>query len=97
MLCPSCGEKVHFMEGTFICEMCDTEYDLLDANEHLIPEPIFVNIKLHSQYAIIDTRKQEVYVRVDTIQKAQLLTELLNWHFSQKTVKRQLANFLNHE
>ena len=88
MLCPTCGEKVHFMDGTLICEMCDTEYDLLDANEYLIPEPIFVNIKLHSQYAIIDTRKQKVYIRVDTIRKAQILTEILNRHFSQKTIKR---------
>jgi hypothetical protein len=97
MLCPTCGEKVHFLDGTFICKICDTEYDLLDTNELLIPEPIFISIKLPSQYVIIDTRKQKVYVRVDTIRKAQLLTEILNRYFSQKTVKRQLANFLNHE
>jgi hypothetical protein len=97
MLCPTCGEKVHFRDGTFICEMCDTEYDLLDTNEHLIPEPIFVKIKLHSQYAIIDTRKQGVYVRVDSNRKAQLISKLLNWHLSQKTIKRQVTNFLSHK
>jgi predicted amidophosphoribosyltransferase len=97
MLCPTCGEKVLFIDGTFLCETCDTEYDMLDTDEYLIPEPFFVSVGLLSQYAIIDTRKQKVYVSVDTIQKARLLTELLNWHFSKKTVKRQLANYLNHK
>ena len=97
MLCPACGEKVQFMDGTFICKTCDSDYDMLDTNEFLIPEPIFVSIELLSQAAIIDTRIQEVYVRADTIRKAQLLTELLNWHFSQKAVKGQLANYFNHE
>ena len=97
MICPTCGEKVHFMDGTFLCETCDTEYDMLDIDEYFIPEPIFVSVKLLSQYAIIDTRKQKAYVKVDSIRKAQLLTELLNWHFFQKTVKKQLANYLYHK
>ena len=97
MLCPTCGEKVHFMDGTFLCETCNTEYDIYDTDEILIPEPIFVSVRLLSQFAIIDTRKQEVYVRVDTIHKAQLLIELLNWRFSQKTVKRQITIYLNHK
>ena len=57
MLCAACGEKVQFMEGVFICKMCDSEYDILDTDEHLIPEPIFVNIRLHSQYAIKEGSK----------------------------------------
>ena len=97
MLCAACGEKVQFMEGVFICKMCDSEYDILDTDEHLIPEPIFVNIRLYSQYAIIDTRKQAVYVRVDTIWKVQLITELLNQYYSQKMMKKELANYLDHE
>ena len=96
MLCPTCGEKVQFMDGTFICNMCDSEYDMLDTDEDLIPEPFFVSIELQDQYVIIDTRKQEVYVRVNTIQKAQLITELLNQHFSQKMIKKQLAKYFNH-
>lgn len=78
MLCPTCGEKVQFMDGTYICKVCDSEYDILDMDEFLIPEPIFVIIELLSQYVIIDTRKQEVYARVDTIRKAKLITDLLN-------------------
>lgn len=97
MLCPTCGEKVYFMEGTIICKMCDSEYDMLDMDEYLFPEPIFVSIELLSQVAIIDTRKQEVHVRVDTNRKAQLITKLLNQHFSQKMIKRQLDNYLNHK
>jgi hypothetical protein len=97
MLCPTCGEKVQFTEDTFICKKCDSEYDTLDLNEYLIPKPIFVNIELQSKFAIIDTRRQEVYARVDTIQKAQLITELLNRHFSQKMIKGKLANYLKHE
>ena len=88
MLCSTCGEKVQFMDGIFICKMCDSEYDVFDKDEILIPEPVFVIVKLLSQYAIIDTRKQEVYIKVDTICKAILLTELLNQRFSQKVIKK---------
>ena len=77
--------------------MCDSEFDMLDMDGNLIPEPIFVSIGLHSHYAIIDTRKQKVYVRVDTVQKAQLIASLLNQHLSQKMIKRYLANYLNHK
>jgi hypothetical protein len=97
MLCPTCGEKVHFMDETFICNTCDSEYDMLDTDEFLIPEPIFVGVELLSEYAIIDTRKQEVYVRVDTIRKVQLITKLLNQYHSQKMIKRELDNYLDHE
>lgn len=91
MLCPTCGEKVQFMDGSLICKMCDSEYDIFDTDEILISEPIFVSVELLSQYAIIDTRKQEVFVRVNTIRKAKLITELLNQHYSQKIIKRHLT------
>ena len=97
MLCPTCGEKVHFIEGTIICKVCDSEYDMLDLDEYLIPKPIFVSIELRSQTAIIDTRTQKVYVRVDTFRKAHLITKLLNQHFSQKMIRGQLGNYLNHK
>jgi hypothetical protein len=96
MLCPTCGERVQFMDGIFICKMCDSEYDMLDTDEFLIPEPIFVSVKLPSEYAIIDTRKQEVYVRVDTIRKVELITKLLNQHHSQEMIKKELDNYLDH-
>lgn len=94
MLCPTCGEKVQFLDETFICNICDAEYDMLDADEYLIPEQYFVSIELQYRHAVIDTRKQEVYVRVNTIRKAQLIAELLNQHFSQKMTKKQLADYL---
>ena len=92
MRCPTCGEKVQFMDGSFICKICDSEYDILDTDEILISEPIFVSVELLSQYAIIDTRKQEVFVRVDTFRKAKLITDLLNQHYSQKIIKRLITN-----
>lgn len=97
MLCPACGEKVQFTDGNFICKICDSEYDIFDIDETLISEPIFVSIELLSQYAIIDTRKQKVYVKVDTIQKAKLITELLNQHYSQRVIKRYLTNYMQHK
>ena len=97
MLCPICGEKVQFKDGNFICKMCNSEYDIFDTEEILISEPIFVSIELLSQYAIIDTRKQGVYARVDTIRKAKLITELLNRHYSQRKIKRHLANYMHHK
>ena len=95
MLCPSCGNKIQFIAGSFICETCDSEYDIFDMEDYLVPKPIFVKIRLQSQYAIIDTRKQEVYVRVDTMQKAKLITELLNLHFSETMLKKQLSSYFN--
>jgi len=97
MLCATCGEKVQFVGGTFICKICDSEYDMLDMDGNLIPEPIFVSIGLHSQYAIIDTRKQKVYFRVDAVQKAQLIASLLNQQISKKLIRRCLADYLNHK
>jgi len=97
MLCPTCGEKVQFIDGIFICKMCDSEYDIFDTEKILISEPIFVSIGLLSQFAIIDTRKQEVFVRVDTITKAKLITELLNRHYSQRKIKRHFAKYTQHK
>ena len=78
MRCPTCGEKVQFMDGSFICKICDSEYDILDTDEILISEPIFVSVELLSQFAIIDTRKQDIYAKVATSRKAKLITELNN-------------------
>lgn len=96
MLCSTCGNKIQFMEGAFICEICDSEFDISDLDECLIPIPLFVVIELTSQHAIIDTRKQEVYVKVDKNQKAHLITELLNEHFAQAMIKEQLSKYLDH-
>jgi len=96
MLCPTCGEKVHFVDGNFICKMCNSEYDHFDTEKILISEPIFVSVELLSQYAIIDTRQQNVFVRVDTVWKAKLITELLNQHYSQRMIKRQLTKYVHH-
>ena len=82
------------MDGNFICNMCNSEYDIFDIEEILISEPIFVIVELLSQYAIIDTRKQKVFVRVDTVRK--VITELLNQHYSQKKIKRHFANYVHH-
>ena len=97
MLCSSCGEKIRFKKGVFICDKCDTEFNLFDIYKCLIPEPVFVTIKLNSQYAIIDTRKQEVYLRVDTIAKAQLIAELLDKDLAQKTINRHVNKYLGRE
>jgi len=44
----------------------------------------------------IDSRKQKIYVRVDTMHKAQLITELLNQHLARSAMNKQLAKYLNH-
>ena len=85
------------MDGIFICKMCDSEYDIFDTDEILIPEPIFVSVGLLSQFAIIDTRKKDVYARVDTIGKAKLITDLLNRHYSRRKIKRHFAKYLRHK
>jgi hypothetical protein len=85
------------MDGIFICKMCDSEYDIFDIDGILIPEPIFVRVGLLSQFAIIDTRKQDVYARVATIRQAKLITELLNRHYSQKKIKRLFAKNVHHK
>ena len=92
MLCPTCGEKVQFMDGNFICKMCNSEYDIFDTEEILISEPIFVSVELLSQFAI-----QDIYAKVATNRKAKLITELLNRHYSQRKIKRHFAKYMHHK
>jgi predicted amidophosphoribosyltransferase len=96
MLCSTCGEKTQYEKDIFICKSCDSEFDMLDLDECLIPETIFVVVKLKSYYAIIDTQKQAVYGRVDTIKKANLIAELLNQHFAQMVVSKQTNRYIGH-
>jgi hypothetical protein len=96
MLCSTCGEKIQFKKGIFICKTCDSEFDMLDLDDGLIPEPTFVPVKLKSCFAIIDTRKHAVYARVDTVEKAQLIVELLNKHFAQMSVNKQTNKYIEH-
>jgi predicted amidophosphoribosyltransferase len=96
VLCTTCGNKILFVEGTLICKICNSEFDSSDMDENLIPLPVFVVIELISQYAIIDTRKQEIYVHVDTAKKARLISALLNRHVTQATIKKQFSRYLKH-
>jgi hypothetical protein len=61
-----------------VCKTCDSEFDFFDVEGELIPEPVFVPIRLSLQYAIIDTRRQAVYAFLDTEEKAELISHLLN-------------------
>lgn len=90
MLCASCGTKVQLRKSILICKTCDSEFDFFDIGGELIPEPVFVPIRLFSQYAIIDTRKQVVYVLSDTHEKAELIANLLNKHLAQTILDKQL-------
>lgn len=93
MLCATCGAKVHFKKNVLICKDCDSEFDLLDLDEELIPEPVFVIIKLLSQFAIVDTRNQKVYVTLDTDEKAELITILLNKYFAQVELNKFIDKY----
>ena len=94
MFCSTCGSKIQLKKGTLICKTCDSEYDMFDVAEELIPEPIFTIIQLQSQRAIIDTRKQIVYAIVDTNEKAELITRLLNKHFAQAELHKQIEKHI---
>ena len=83
MLCVTCGTKVQFKRGVLICKTCDSEFDMFDVEKELIPEPVFVVVRLASQHAIIDTRKQMVYAFLDTGEKAELITFFLNKNLAQ--------------
>ena len=74
MLCLTCGTKVKFIRGALICKTCDSEFDMFDVENELVPEPVFITIRLSSQYAIIDTRKQSVYALLDANDKAELIS-----------------------
>ncbi len=91
MLCSTCGTKVQFRRGALICKNCDFEFDMFDVERELIPEPVFVVVRLASQYAIIDTRKQLVYAFLDTSEKAELVALLLNKNFSKIKLDKQIS------
>lgn len=93
MFCPTCGSKIQFKKGALICNTCDSEYDMFDVNEELIPEPIFTIIQLQSQYAIVDTREQIIYAVLDTDEKAQLIAHLLNKHFARTELSKQIEKY----
>ena len=90
MLCATCGLKVKFKNGRLICKTCDSEFDMFDLGEDLIPEPVFVVIRLISQYAIVDTRKQTVYAILDVSEKAELITCLLNKNLALSELNKQI-------
>ena len=90
MLCLTCGTKVKFVHGVLICKNCDSEYDMFDVENELVPEPVFVTIRLSSQYAIIDTRKQTVYALLDANDKAELISNLLNKYLAQNSLDKQI-------
>ncbi len=96
MLCSTCGTRIQFIRGKIICKTCDAEFDLLEIDNGLVPEPIFGVIQLLTQYAIIDTRKQTVYVRVDDSPKAEFLASILNKHFAEVTLKKKLEKYVGH-
>lgn len=90
MFCPTCGSKIEFKKGALICNTCDAEYDMFDVDEELIPEPLFIVVQLHSRYGIVETRKQIVYAILNTNEKAQLITKLLNEHFAKTELIKQI-------
>lgn len=92
MLCLTCGTKVKFIRGVVICKNCDSEFDMFDVENELVPEPVFVAIRLSSQHAIIDTRKQTVYALLDSNDKAELISNLLNRHLAQTSLDKQIHN-----
>jgi len=94
MLCSNCGGKVQFKRSALVCKTCDFEFDVFDFDDELIPEPIFVAVQLHSQYAIIDTRRQTVYLCVDTNEKAQLLSQLLNKNLAEIALSKKMGKYI---
>jgi len=95
MLCSTCGTRIQFIRGKIICKTCDAEFDLIE-EATFVPEPIFVVIPLHAQYAIIDTRKQVIYVNVNDNEKAQFLAKILNKHFAEAALNNKLKNYFRH-
>ena len=91
MFCPTCGSKIQFEGDTLVCNTCDSEYDMFDVDDELIPEPMFTIVQLQSRFAIIETRKQIVYAILDTNEKAQLITGLLNKHFAKAELIKQIT------
>ena len=89
MLCSTYGTKVHIVEGAIICANCDSEFDVFDVENELVPEPIFVAIRLGAQYAIIDTRKQVAYLILDSRKKSEQIAFLLNKHFAELELKKR--------
>jgi predicted amidophosphoribosyltransferase len=96
MLCAACGRKIKIVRGTMFCKECDTEYDLFDIDNLLIPEPRFVPIRLLTNYAIVDTRRQAVYLILDEIEKAELLAKILNKYFAETALKIKLERHIRH-
>jgi predicted amidophosphoribosyltransferase len=96
MLCSTCGTQIQFIRGKIICKTCDAEFDSLDADNMFMPEPVFVVVRLLSQYAIIDTRKQTVYVNTDSNNKAELLANNLNKHLAEAALKKRLERYYGH-
>jgi len=90
MLCLTCGTKVKFIRGVLICKNCNSEFDMFDVENEFVPEPVFVTIRLASQYAIIDTRKQTVYALLDLNDKAELISNLLNKYLAQTSLDKQI-------
>jgi hypothetical protein len=85
----TCGTKVKFIQGVLVCKNCESEFDMFDTENLLVPEPVFVAIRLSSQYAIIDTRRQTVYTLLDSNDKAELISSLLNKYLAQTSLDKQ--------
>ena len=91
MLCSTCGTKVQVVEGRMICNTCDSEFDILDVDEELVPEPRFVTLRLGIQYAIVETRKQAIYAILDSKKKAEQIAFLLNKYFAEIELKKEMS------
>jgi hypothetical protein len=91
MLCSSCGSKIQIEGDSIVCKKCDVEFDYFDIEEQLVPEPVFVTLRLKSQYAIIDTRKQVVYAYFDVNKKAKIVAYLMNKHLDQIKLSKQIS------
>lgn len=76
--------------------MCDEEFDLMDAETILLPEPVFVPIRLISQYGIIDTRSYTIHSVVDSSAKAEFLAQLFNRYLATLNLKVEMARNLGH-
>lgn len=92
MLCSTCGSKIQIKKGVLICRTCVSEFDFFDFENELIPEPVFVTVRLSGQHAIFDTRKQTVYAFLDAEKKALLIANLLNRNLAKLNLISRMRN-----
>jgi hypothetical protein len=91
MLCSICGTKVQVVGDRIVCKTCDSEFNIFDSDEELVPEPRFVSIQLGIQYAIVEARKQVIYAILDSRKKSERITFLLNKNLAETELKKEIS------